>query len=167
MDEGSGDSGMTVGKQPDGITEHDLFVGIQPHDHHPEVEHDRVQINGMSIAPGDHEHRITWTRDDHLVTEVVLKGPSSIIGAGSQGVWACGHQTSGESTSRSSSGSGVYTYVASFSRLHGDSYLSDSIFGTGCLLKDIYLDGDETVLVFRNTYPSSRTLRAWGLVTAK
>lgn len=166
MDEGSGYSPMTVGKEPGGITEHDLFI-IQPHDHHPEVEHDRVQINGTSIPSGDYEHRITWNRDDHLVTEVVLRGPTSVIGAGYHGVWACGHQTASESESRFSAGSGVYTYVSSYSRLHGDTYLTDSIFGSSCRLKDIYLDGDETVLVFRNLSPSNRTLRAWGLVIAK
>lgn len=157
---------MTRLHQPGGITDHDLFV-IQPDDHHPEVEHVRLQINGLSIPPGDYERRITWTRDNHLMTEAVLAGQNSVPAGGKHGAWAMGNQTSGESNSRLISGTGVYTYIASFSRLHGDTYLTVSIFGSGVRWKDIYLDGDETVLVFTNTTGGNQLLRCWGLVTAK
>lgn len=158
---------MTKADQIGGIAKHDLFV-ISPSDHHPEVEHARIQINGVSVAGyTEHEHRVQWAQDDHLVTEVVLRGATSGIGAGSQGAWACGSQTATESVSRFSAGAGAYTYVASFSRLHGDSYLSEAIFGASIRLKDVYIDGDETVVVFYNTAPSSKTLRAWGLAIAK
>jgi hypothetical protein len=158
---------MTTMRQTVGITDHDLFV-VQPHDHHPEVEHARVQINGTSIAPGDYEHRVQWTRNNHLVTEVVLAGPTSLATSGRIGAWAAGNQTSGEGNARFISGSGVYTYLASFSRLHGDTYLTvPDTFGSGIALKDVYLDGDETVLVFTNTHGTNQSLSAWGMVVAK
>lgn len=159
---------MTDLLQPKGITDHDLFV-VQPHDHHPEVEHARVQVNGIVIAPGDYEYRIAWLRDSHRITEAILAGSASIIPGGKQGAWGVGTQVSAQSNARFISGTTAYTYVASFSRLHGDTHLTTTLFGdTRIRWKDIYLDGDETVLVFTNTDAVlNKTLRCWGLVIAK
>jgi len=153
-------------RAPEGITDHDLLV-VTPEDHHPGAEIERVIQNGLSIAPGAYEHRVQWTHDGHEVTEAMLAGVSTIISGGRIGAWGMGSQTSGEGDSRFISGAGVYTYIASFSRLHGDTYLSTAIFGTSIYWRDIYLDGDETVLEFFNTGASNQILRFWGTVAAK
>lgn len=157
---------MSGSTQPAGITDHSLFM-ITPYDHHPEVESARLQINGLSIPPGDYEKRITWTRSSHRITEAILAGQSSTVPGGRHGAWGMGTQVSGQSNARFLSGAGVYTYLASFSRLHGDTYLSSTIFGNSIVLKDIYLDGADTVLLFTNLSALSQSLYCWGLVTAK
>jgi len=153
-------------RSPGGITDHDLIVS-ETDDHHPGVEIARVIQNGLSIPPGAYEHRVQWNSGSHQVTEVVLAGSGFIIPGGHNGAWAMGAQTSGQSDSRFISGAGVYTYIASFSRLHGDTYLSSSIFGASIRLRDVWLDGDETVLEFFNTAGANRTLKYWGVVIVK
>jgi len=157
---------MSKARVPRGITDHDYFV-IEPDDHHPEAEVEKLIINGTSISPGDYEVRIQWNRDNHIITEACLAGSNLYFQGGRSGAWASGTQTPAQSGSEHVSGSGTYLYIASFMRLHGDAYLSQAVFGTSIRLKDLYLDGDETVILFNNGAGSNRTLRCWGLCWAK
>jgi len=157
---------VSIARSPRGLTRHSLFQ-LQPDDHHAEVEHQRVICNGLSISPGDYEYRFSWTRDNHITTSACLLGPTTLIPGGRQGAWGSGSQTPTASGAQFISGSGTYMYIASFMRLHGDSYLSTSIFGSSIRWKDIYLDGDETVLVFTNLSVASQLLKFWGMLWAK
>lgn len=156
---------MSVGRPPGGIAEHDLLAAVEPHSHHAEVEVAKVLINGLAIGAGDHEVTVPWTRANHVTTSACLAAPGSLSPGGRLGAWSTGTQTVGEGCAEHLAGGGTYIYIASFMRLHGDSYLSQRIFGTGIRLKDVYLDGASTKLLFFAAAPS--TLRCWGLVWAK
>lgn len=166
MDQGRGVAVLTRLTDSGIVTDHDLIV-VQSNDHHPPAEIARVQQNGVSISPGAYEHRIAWAYGGHKVTEALLAASGTPVPGGKLGAWAMGAQSSTQSDSRFISGAGVYTYIASFSRLHGDTYLSTAIFGSSIYLRDIWLDGDETVLEFYNAAAVNRTLRFWGTVTTK
>ena len=63
-----------------------------------------------------------------------------------------------------------YVYMGAFSRLHGDSYLSDNEFGgNSIVLRDAYIDTatDEGVLEFYNRSSTTKKLVAYGTVMVK
>lgn len=158
---------MSTARPPGAISDHDLFTGVLPSSHHAEIELKKIINNGISIPPGDYEYRVTWLQDDHLVTEACLAGPDILVSGGRNGAWASGTRTMAQSGAEHISSGGAYTYVASFMRLHGDTYLSRSVFGTSIRWKDIWVDGADTVILMTNISGSNQTMKFYGLVWGK
>jgi len=99
-----------------------------------------------------------------------LRGTPNVDIQGHCGAWFVAGDTSQECSAFSLRPypSGTQSYIGGYSRLHGDSYLSNKSFGQNSIvLRDAYIDGDEAVLEFYNTYILSRNLSVYGTVGVK
>jgi hypothetical protein len=157
---------------PQMVADHLLLQGITPSDHHNPVTTFTVLINSLSIAPGSYEHRVALPTDGYKTIRAILRGSEAVQIQGHGGCSAVGTDTSEESTAIGIRpyGAGGYptSYMGAYSRLHGDSHLTWSgVFGTSITLQDLYLDGDEAVLVFYNTSGSNKNLQVYGTVVVK
>lgn len=155
------------------VADHTLLVDVGPNDHHPQAESFTVLINSLSIPPGSYEKRISLATGGHQTIRVLLRGVVSIDIQGHVGVSAVGGSASANSTGVAISpyGGGGYltSYMGAYSRLHGDSYLSQNgVFGIQIVFQDVYVDDDEAVLVFYNTHPTTnQNLTVYGTGVVK
>lgn len=152
------------------VKDHDLLTGQGPHDHHPQGASHTVIINSQVIAGQTaYEHRVNLGREGYKTLKGFLRGPQNIGNQGHTGCFFLASDVSAEGIGMSNTYTSVYyVYMGAFSRLHGDSYLSESEFGDDSIrLRDAYIDGDEAVLEFYNTFSTSKTLKCYGTLAVK
>lgn len=152
--------------------DHDDFTGQTADDHHPQGESFRILINLQSIgATSAYEFRQS-IKGGHKTIRAILRGLQSTDVQGHVGAFVMGNDNSGECTGVSVTpyGSGYpTTYMGCYSRIHGDSYLTHSIFGGAVRLRDIYIDTatDEAVLEFYNAGGLTTFFSCYGLIEVK
>jgi len=148
------------------LADHDKLLDVGAEDHHLQAETWTVQINATTIPSGTYEHRISLSGSGHKIAHGILRGWPSVDIRGHAGCSVVGSDNSAESMSMGlvSYGSGYLTsYMGAYSRLHGDTRLSiPGVFGPSIALADFYIDDDELVLEFYNTYGSNRPLTCYG-----
>jgi hypothetical protein len=160
---------MRLGKQV--ITDHDLIIS-EPDDHHLPATYFTIAINAQAIAGNTaYEHRINLGNSGHKTMRVIIQGDQTVLLQGYEGAFILANDTSQECSAMSVmkySPTYITSYMGTYSRLHGDSYLSDNVFGDGHIrLRDAYIDGDEAVLEFFNSDSSSRDLTVYGTGVVK
>jgi len=154
------------------ITDHGGLVTL-PEQHHPPVETVVVQINGTSIAPGLSTQTFALTYSGHQIARAILRGPITVDVVGNAGAYVVGTDVADQSAGFSMVPSGIAnyptTYMGGYSRLHGDSYLSELVFAVGgfIVLKDVRINGSNLELVFQNVSGVNKTLICHGLVVVK
>lgn len=139
--------------------------------HHPAVECKTVQINGTSIPAGVYTYRIALSQANHKIVRAILRGYGAVDVTGYEGAFALGTNTAGQSTGFSIKPivlAGYTTsYMGGYSRLHGDAYISEFCFGTSIVLQDLYIDGTDVVLLFRNYSGINQSLYCYGTLAVK
>jgi len=154
------------------LTDHTGLATL-PEQHHPPAETVVVQINGTVIAAGESVQSYPLTYSGHQIARAILRGPITVDVVGNAGAYAVGTATSGQSAGFSMVPSGIAnyptTYMGGYSRLHGDSYLSELVFAVGgfIVLKDVRINGSNLELVFQNVSGVNKTLICHGLVVVK
>jgi hypothetical protein len=151
------------------VFDHDLLVK-GPHDHHPQGAGHTVIINAQAVAGlTAYEKRIDLGRSGYKTLRGFLRGPQNIGNQGHTGCFFLASDVSAAGIGMSNTYSTVYyVYMGAFSRLHGDSYLSENEFGDDLIvLRDAYIDDDEAVLEFYNRSTLEKTLTAYGTVMVK
>lgn len=152
------------------VLDHALLQGVGAHDHHPGVESFKIQINAQSISPGAYEHRVTVGQENHKTVTAILRGYDNVGIQGHEGAYIVGGETAGQCSGMGLvpyGGGGWTSYMGSYSRLHGDSYLTRGHFRNSIYLRDVWIDGDEVVLEFYNPSGSSQLLTVYGTVVVK
>jgi len=154
------------------VTDHDLMTEVLPDDHHGQVESYTLAINSQAIAAlSAWEHRASLATADHKTLRAILRGYKSMDIQGHEGCFVLGTDTSAECTGIGlqpyGAGGYVTSYMGGYSRLHGDTYLSHRMFGSGIYLRDAYIDGSDAVLEFYNSSGLTRFLRVYGTVIVK
>lgn len=153
------------------VLDHALLQDQTPADHHPSVETYTVLINALSIPPGAYEHRVTVGETGHQTVTAILRGYQSVALQGHSGAYVIGGATAGQCTGVGlfPYGSGGYfsSYMGSYSRLHGDAYLTRGHFRNNIPLRNLWIDGDEVVLEFYNPSGSSQLMTVYGTVIVK
>ena len=155
---------MRLSKQV--ITDHNLIIS-EPDDHHQPATYFTILVNAQAIAGNTaHEHRINLGNTGHKTMRVIIHGDNSILLQGYEGAFILANDVPQASCSisiRKYSPTYITSYMGGYSRLHGDSYLSDNIFGDDSIrLRDAYIDGDEAVLEFYNTNVLQKDLTVYG-----
>jgi hypothetical protein len=155
------------------ITNHELVQNIEEDTHHNRGISATILINAQTIsALSSWEYRIDLGKTGYKTLRVLLRGALAVDIQGHAGVFVI----SGNATLESSGigllpyGSGGYTtsYMGSYSRIHGDSWLAPiGMFGLGITLRDAYIDDDEAVLEFYNYSGLSQTLKCYGTLVIK
>jgi hypothetical protein len=160
--------------QPGRLADHDLLQDIDPESHHPPVEKVRFLINSQSIpALTTADITVALTYSGHQTIRVILRGPITVQILGHAGVSVVGGNTTANSTGIAIApyGGGGYltSYMGAYSRLHGDTYLSQNgLFGTSIVLQEVFINGTNATLRFYNTHPTSaRNLTVYGLGIVK
>lgn len=150
------------------VKDHDELDGQTPHDHHPQGTFFTVIINSQSIAGNTaYEHRVNLGREGHKTLWGTLRGDRNLGIQGHAGAFFLASDVEDECIGMCNSYSS-YIYMGAFSRLHGDSYLSYSEFGNSKIrLRDAWIDGDEAVLEFYNTFSTATNLKCYGTVGVK
>lgn len=144
------------------IGSHNQFLDIGPNDHHTAAESFTVIENGQSLTPGTHNYDISLNSGNHKLVRMVIRGPTTTGGGGYLGVIAVGTDSQQESHSIALAYM-TYVYASSFSRMHGDTKLSRTIFGTSIRLLDVFLLDSTVRLVFENIHSTeNRTLTFYG-----
>lgn len=152
------------------LKDHDALLDQTEHDHHPKGDFFKIIINAQVIAANSaYEHRVNLGREGFKTLRGILRGEQNIGTQGHTGCFFLASETSEEGIGMSNTyTSTYYIYMGAFSRLHGDSYLSEAEFGGNTIvLRDAYIDGDEAVLEFYNTFAASKTLKVYGTVAVK
>lgn len=159
--------------QPGRVADHDLLQAIDPESHHPPVETFRVLTNSQSIAANstyDLDFALSY---GHQTIRVILRGPINVQIMGHAGVSVVGGNATAQSTGIAIApyGGGGYltSYMGAYSRLHGDTYLcQNGLFGTSIVLQEVFVNGTDATLRFRNTHPTlARTLTVYGMGICK
>lgn len=144
------------------IGSHSQFSDIGPSDHHPAAESFTVIENGQALTPGIHNYDISLNSGNHKLVRMVIRGPNAVGGGGYLGVIAVGTNVQQESHSIAIAYM-TYVYAGCFSRMHGDTKLSRTVFGASVRLLDVYLLDDTVRLVFENIHSTlTRTLVFYG-----
>lgn len=160
---------MRLGKQI--VKDHALLTGVSEHDHHNQGTEFTVLVNSYAIAGGSaYELRTNLGRSGYKTMKGVLRGTPNVDIQGHCGCWFVAGESSGECTGISIRPypSGTQSYMGGYSRLHGDSYLSNNVFGQDAIvLRDAYIDDDEAVLEFYNLSGATRNLTVYGTVAVK
>lgn len=153
------------------ITDHDLLSGVTPNLHHLQGTYFTILVNSQAISGSSaYELRIDLGSDGYKVMHGNLRGTPNVDIQGHCGCWFVAGDESGECSAFSIRPypSGTQSYIGGYSRLHGDSYLSNKVFGEENIqLRDAYIDGDEAVLEFYNSAPTSKNLTVYGTVCVK
>jgi hypothetical protein len=154
------------------ITEHTLLTGIGENDHHNRGISRTVLINSQAIAGlTAYELRIDLGATGFKTFRACLRGPDSVDIQGHAGVFVLAGDVSQDCMGIGIRpyGAGGYTtsYMGAYSRIHGDSYLTPSMFGSNIVLRDAYIDGDEAVLEFYNPSVISRNMTCYGTLAVK
>jgi hypothetical protein len=153
------------------VTDHAHLAGVLPAQHHPPVETVNVQINGTSIAPGNYQYSSALIYSGHKIARAILRGPTLVDIVGHTGAFVVGTDTADQAAGFSMVPSGITfyptSYMGGYSRLHGDAYVSDVVFGIDIVLKDLRIVGSNLVLEFRNVGGGNRLLYCYGLVVVK
>lgn len=151
------------------LTDHGGLVTL-PEQHHPPTETVRVLINGTSIAPGANTQTFALTYSGHKVARAILRGPLYIAIVGNAGAYVVGTDTANRAAGFSmvpSGGGYVTSYLGGYSRMHGDTYVSEIVFGSNIVLKDVRISGSSLILEFQNLGVVNNALYCWGLVVVK
>jgi hypothetical protein len=150
------------------LAHHDGLV-VLPDQHHPPAETVKVTINGTTIATGSSLQTFALTYAGHKVARAILRGPLSLGIVGNAGAYAVGTDASGQAAGFSMVPGGytITSYIGGYSRMHGDTYVSERVFGTDIVLKDVRINGSNLELEFWNLAAANRTLSCWGLVVIK
>ena len=148
------------------ITDHNLIIS-ELNDHHLSATYFTITINAQAIAAfSAYEHRINLGNSGHKTMRFIIRGDTDILLQGHEGAFVLANDVPGECCSINVikySPTYFVSYMGGYSRLHGDSYLSDGIFGDSQVkLRDAYIDGDEVVLEFYNDDSSSNDLTVYG-----
>lgn len=154
----------------DVVTDHDLLTDVAEDDHHQPVVEERILVNSLAIGPGTYELRISLGRSGCKTVRAILRGTVNVDIQGHTGVFVVGTDSAGESSSMGIAPypSGTQSYMGAYSVLHGDGSLSLYHFGQGVIrLDDVWIDGDEAVFEFFNSYPSARNLQVYGVCVCK
>lgn len=153
------------------VTDHSLLSGQTPADHHQIVASKRFAINSQAIGAGaTYNLLVALGQSGNQVLRAMLHGPLSVALQGYAGCFVIGTATPLESASIGMMPypTGVSSYMGGYSRLHGDSYLSEvGMFGPNIRLMDAYINGTDAVFVFQNTGGTTQNLSAYGCVVAK
>lgn len=154
------------------LADHNQIQGQQPEDHHPPAEFYRIIINSQSVpATGAVELRQSLIYDGHKTIRAVLRGHENTDIQGHTGAFVQGSDLENDSIGASCRpyGGAGYTisYMGSYSRIHGDSYLTNAMFGNNIRLRDIWIDDDEAVLEFYNAAGTAQNLTVYGTVMVK
>jgi hypothetical protein len=153
------------------ITDHSLLQ-IEEADHHLRGISKTVLINSQAIAGlTAYELRIDLGSTGFSGFRALLRGPDSVDIQGHVGAFVIAGGASEECTGIGirpyGAGGYVTSYMGAYSRIHGDSYLTHSMFGGSIRLRDAYIDGDEAVLEFYNPSGSSQNLTCYGTLAIK
>lgn len=156
------------------LTDHDGLVTL-PNQHHPPVETVTIQINGTTIAPGAYTYSTALTYSGHKIVRAILRGPISVDIVGSAGAYVVGTDTADQAAGFSMVPSNIAlyptTYMGGYSRMHGDTYLTEMVFGVmpaaHIVLKDVRINGSNLELVFQNLDGVNRALYCYGLCVVK
>jgi len=155
----------------DVVTDHDLLTDVGEGDHHVSAVTFKVQVNSLSIAPGQYSHSVSLGKTGCRTVQGIIRGNVNVDIQGHTGVWFIGMATAQNSSSIGLRPypSGTQSYVGGYSRLHGDTYLSHSDFGQNIIrLLDVYISGSNVVFSFFNAHPSAnRNLTVYGSGVAK
>lgn len=153
------------------VTDHDLFTGQGPDDHHARVASARFIVNSQPISGlSSYTLDVALGQSGCQVMRAVLRGSRSVDIQGHGGVFVVGTATPLESGSIGIEPypSGTQSYMGGYSRLHGDGYLSGvSMFGSGIQLLDAYINGSNARFVFANQLGTTQNLQVYGSVIAK
>lgn len=153
--------------------DHDNLIDINIDDHHPEVKSFKVTINGQAISGRTAwEKRFSLGKANYKSVQAILRGYQTVDIQGHTGVVVMAASVSANSSGYSNKpyGSGYPTcYMGSYSRLHGDSYLTPSLFSANTRLRDVYIDtgNNEVVIEFYNISTYTQTMSCYGLVVVK
>lgn len=152
------------------VTDHDLIIS-ESDDHHLPATYFTITVNAIEIAgSSSYEYRINFGDSNYKTMRVIIQGDQPVLLQGYEGAFILANDVSEECSSISIikySPTYFVSYMGGYSRLHGDSYLSDAIFGDGEIrLVDAYIDGDEAVLEFynKNTSPHDLTVYGTGVI---
>jgi hypothetical protein len=160
---------MRIAKQI--VTDHELLLNIGADDHHNQGTFFTILINSQAIAGFTaYEFRYDLGKSGFKTLYGNLRGTPNVDIQGHCGCWFVAGDSSQECSGFSIRPypSGTQSYIGGYSRLHGDSYLSNKVFGQDVIvLRDAYIDDDEAVLEFYNTYSSSRNLTVYGTIGVK
>lgn len=152
------------------LTDHAGLV-VLPEQHHPPVESAVVQINGTSIPPGAYQHTVALTYSGHKLARAILRGPITVDIVGNAGAYVIGTDTANQAAGFSMMPSGITSYPTSYmggySRMHGDTYVSELCFGNNIVLKDVRISGSSLIIEFQNVSGVNQSLYCYGLVAIK
>ena len=153
------------------VTDHDMIALVIASDHHLQGTLFTVLINSQALAANTaYEFRYDLGVSGHKVMHGNLRGTPNVDIQGYCGCWFIAGDSSGKCSGISIRPypSGTQSYMGAYSRLHGDSYVSNKVFGSDAIvLRDAYIDGSDAVLEFYNTHYLSRNLTAYGMVGVK
>lgn len=153
------------------ITDHDSMIGVAEEDHHPQGTSYTILINSQAIsAYSAYEHRQSLGSGNHKTLRANLRGYQQVGLQGYTGVFVLAGNTSEDCTGISLvpyGGTYPTSYMGAYSRIHGDSYLTYSLFGIGVHLRNVYIDDDEAVFEFYNSSSSDRTFSCYGTFLIK
>jgi hypothetical protein len=148
------------------VADHTLLADVGVNDHHRQGTFYTVIINSQTIPPGAYQLRTALGGTGHKTIRAMLRGSISVGTQGHCGAFALGSDVAAQSVGMSSVYS-AYTYMGCFSRLHGDTKLSETIFGSSIYLRDIYIDGSDGVLEFYNSSGTNQALMVYGTISVK
>jgi len=146
-------------------------LAILPEQHHPPVETVTIQINGTSISAGANTQTFALTYSGHKVARAILRGPFTVDVVGNAGAYVVGTDAANQSAGFSMMPSEIAfyptTYMGGYSRMHGDTYVSEIVFGQSIVLKDVRINGTNLELTFQNLSGINQLLYCHGLVIVK
>jgi len=154
------------------VTDHALLTGVTAAQHHPPVETVRLIINATVIPSGAYLVQLALTYSGHQMARVILRGPQVMQVVGNEGCFiiatATANQASGFSLKKTL-GSYTTSYIGGYSRIHGDSYVTEKCFGAGgyIALRNARINGSNLELEFFNTSAVNDTLTVYGTAICK
>jgi len=147
---------------------HALLQDVGENDHHNRGESFSVNINALSVPSGTSEVRIDVGKTGFRTVRCFAMGKDFHVTGGYDGCYFYGTTVAAESCAKSiKKGTSTYIYIGAFSRMHGDSYISDgAVFGSNLYMVSVHVDGSDVVFTVYNNTGSNKTftMRATGVV---